>query len=433
MAQVLTVPAPRERPGAGGPRPRIGSAWAPTLAAPNPTGSQLAVHTGKLHALAPSPRFHGCGSASSNRSPQPNGEHQSNHRPAPLIALFQTRTQDTRPQAPSKDPHRPTEPRSTRLARPMTTYERTRAGSSSLMMTTWCGWCSRDSGGRWAHRLRAPVRDWRNTLILQNAIDTVVIDVMLPDIDGDRLARLLRNTARSSDATIVLVSGRSTDELQALALTAGADAVLTKADIRSKLVTTVESARRRRASGRVRPARAGRHSRLHCHGFEMKHKIANPSTPNCSASCLGYSPWSPSQRSARLLRSTRQPSACASSHRRASQEEHREQSADDGRHHALALRGLVAENAFTDVQQLVDRAVRADEDVIYGVFVSSEDTPLAYSSPSTQSMKEGDLQSSLKRWTEIALPIGSGKSKQGSEREAFLFRQAVLEVVAPGH
>jgi DNA-binding response OmpR family regulator len=84
-------------------------------------------------------------------------------------------------------------------------------------------------------------------VITQNAIDTVVIDVMLPDIDGDKLAKLLRHTARSADVTIILVSARSTEELQALALAAGADAVVTKADIRLKLASTVESARRRRA------------------------------------------------------------------------------------------------------------------------------------------------------------------------------------------
>jgi signal transduction histidine kinase/DNA-binding response OmpR family regulator len=99
--------------------------------------------------------------------------------------------------------------------------------------------------------------------------------------------------------------------------------------------------------------------------------------------------------------------------------------------HALALRGLVAENAFTDVQQLIDRAVRADEDVIYGVLVSSEDAALAYSSPTTRSLKEGDLESRLKRSIELALPIGSGKMNQGSEREVTRFGQTVLEVSRP--
>lgn len=85
--------------------------------------------------------------------------------------------------------------------------------------------------------------------IAQHRIDTVVIDVMLPDIDGDKLARLLRSSARNSDLTILLVSGRSTEELQVLAQAAGADAIVSKADLRTKLATTVERARLKRATG----------------------------------------------------------------------------------------------------------------------------------------------------------------------------------------
>jgi len=43
--------------------------------------------------------------------------------------------------------------------------------------------------------------------------------------------------------------------------------------------------------------------------------------------------------------------------------------------HALALRGLVADNAFTDVRQIVERAVEGDPDIIYGVFVAADGTP----------------------------------------------------------
>src|SRR5262245_36167799 len=40
--------------------------------------------------------------------------------------------------------------------------------------------------------------------------------------------------------------------------------------------------------------------------------------------------------------------------------------------HALALRSLVLDNAFTDVQKLVHHAVHADRQVVYGVFVSAD-------------------------------------------------------------
>ncbi len=86
--------------------------------------------------------------------------------------------------------------------------------------------------------------------VAQNAIDTIVIDVMLPDIDGDKLARLLRNTAKSADLAIVLVSGRSIAELDQLASAAGADGTVSKAELHSRLVPAVDSARRRRAIAR---------------------------------------------------------------------------------------------------------------------------------------------------------------------------------------
>ena len=99
--------------------------------------------------------------------------------------------------------------------------------------------------------------------------------------------------------------------------------------------------------------------------------------------------------------------------------------------HALALRGLVVENAFSDVQKLVDRAVRADDEVIYGVFVSAEDTPWAYSSPTTKALKESELKATLEHFRELALPAGSGKGKAASEREVTRFNERVLEVSRP--
>src|SRR4051812_18872475 len=47
--------------------------------------------------------------------------------------------------------------------------------------------------------------------------------------------------------------------------------------------------------------------------------------------------------------------------------------------HALALRGLVIDNAFLDMQRLVDQAVQNDADLVYGVFVNSDRLTLAAS------------------------------------------------------
>jgi HAMP domain-containing protein/HPt (histidine-containing phosphotransfer) domain-containing protein len=42
------------------------------------------------------------------------------------------------------------------------------------------------------------------------------------------------------------------------------------------------------------------------------------------------------------------------------------------RNHALALRGLVLDNAFFDMQRLVEQTVRDEKDLVYGIFVNSE-------------------------------------------------------------
>jgi CheY-like chemotaxis protein len=84
-------------------------------------------------------------------------------------------------------------------------------------------------------------------VILREHVDVVVLDVLMPDLDGDKLARLLRQTGRYENLAIVLISGRPTRELEQLAVAAGADAVLNKADIRAKLATTVRAAHRGRS------------------------------------------------------------------------------------------------------------------------------------------------------------------------------------------
>jgi CheY-like chemotaxis protein len=85
--------------------------------------------------------------------------------------------------------------------------------------------------------------------IFQNAIDAVVLDVMMPNINGDKLARLLRQNSRGKALAIVLVSSRPMEELRALAVSAQADAVLPKSAIRAELGETVTRACEHRARG----------------------------------------------------------------------------------------------------------------------------------------------------------------------------------------
>src|SRR5205085_6114347 len=51
--------------------------------------------------------------------------------------------------------------------------------------------------------------------------------------------------------------------------------------------------------------------------------------------------------------------------------------------HALALRSLVADNAFGDVTRLVERSVQGDEEMLYGVFLGADGKVWTYVPPTT--------------------------------------------------
>ena len=82
--------------------------------------------------------------------------------------------------------------------------------------------------------------------IFAHDIDAVVVDVMLPDISGDKLARVLRQNSRGQSLAIVLVSSLPIDELRALALVAQADGVVPKSNIRAGLEPALTRAYQRR-------------------------------------------------------------------------------------------------------------------------------------------------------------------------------------------
>jgi CheY-like chemotaxis protein len=88
-------------------------------------------------------------------------------------------------------------------------------------------------------------------MIFQRNIEVVVIDVMLPDIDGDKLARVLRDNPRGAKLAIVLVSSQPIEQLRQLASAARADAVVSKKDVRAGLGPAVKSAYQGRGGASV--------------------------------------------------------------------------------------------------------------------------------------------------------------------------------------
>lgn len=87
--------------------------------------------------------------------------------------------------------------------------------------------------------------------IFDQNIEAVVLDVMMPSINGDKLARLLRQASKSKHLTIILVSSRPLTELNDLASSAQADAVVSKGAVRKELAQTLRRAHLQRTSGKA--------------------------------------------------------------------------------------------------------------------------------------------------------------------------------------
>ncbi|MEY4545984.1 MAG: hypothetical protein RL685_2179 [Pseudomonadota bacterium] len=88
--------------------------------------------------------------------------------------------------------------------------------------------------------------------IHEQKVDAVVLDVMLPTVNGDKLARMFRQSSVGDHLGIVLVSSRPKPELQSLATLAQADDIVTKSEIQRGLVLAVQRAVVRRAGMRRR-------------------------------------------------------------------------------------------------------------------------------------------------------------------------------------
>jgi CheY-like chemotaxis protein len=101
-------------------------------------------------------------------------------------------------------------------------------------------------GVNWhVHRLPSPIGATK--LIIDKRIHVVVADLMMPDITGDKFARLLRGNPRIAKVGIVLISS-SSSELDRAGMDSGVDAIVHKSDARNRLVPAVREAYRKRGS-----------------------------------------------------------------------------------------------------------------------------------------------------------------------------------------
>lgn len=80
-------------------------------------------------------------------------------------------------------------------------------------------------------------------LVLSEAPDAVLLDIMMPNVDGLEVLHRIRETAETADLPVVLMSARVRLEDQIEGLSAGADGYITKPFAPSDLSEALEGAK----------------------------------------------------------------------------------------------------------------------------------------------------------------------------------------------
>lgn len=105
--------------------------------------------------------------------------------------------------------------------------------------------------------------------------------------------------------------------------------------------------------------------------------------------------------------------------------------------HALALRGMVYDNAFTDVESLVFQALREDPDIVYGVFLDPQGSAWTYVSPTNplppeQAESEANARVVAKdAWKELGITAAPIAGNSPLFRETRLFGEDIYEFAMP--
>jgi two-component system chemotaxis sensor kinase CheA len=92
---------------------------------------------------------------------------------------------------------------------------------------------------------------------------------------------------------------------------------------------------------------------------------------------------------------------------------------------ALALRDLVADNAFRDVARLVERTTQQNDDLVYGLFLDTERTPWAFV------WRGGDPKKATPKWEELGIDTTQADTPGVRLTTKPLFGQTVFEFASP--
>jgi serine phosphatase RsbU (regulator of sigma subunit) len=95
--------------------------------------------------------------------------------------------------------------------------------------------------------------------------------------------------------------------------------------------------------------------------------------------------------------------------------------------HAIALRGLVSDNAFADVTGIVRGAVAEDPDLVYGLFLSNEGVPWVFVAPGVNA----DAAPDPNAWKILKIDEASLTKKERQIRHLDLFGQEIFEFAMP--
>jgi CheY-like chemotaxis protein len=101
-------------------------------------------------------------------------------------------------------------------------------------------------GGYDAYDLPSPIG--ATQVLLDRNIDVLVLDLFMPAMSGDKLAKMLRSNARLRSLAIVMVSSCDVAQLGHLADSVKANAVVLKHEIRARLLPTLKNVLRRVAA-----------------------------------------------------------------------------------------------------------------------------------------------------------------------------------------